>query len=255
MNQTSISCTRLAAEEFCQWRMEAVGEHLKPTVSETAMYFHIGDASNDDNQEEAEQQVDDDGEQQLAQWQQWQHLQRYLHSETGDAVRTPVAATRRSTRSECTAEALHVLPSADADSVVVNQVYVPGRKCPTEPCLAEVLPETCVPPLNACKIIAIRSESEEEAVSFDEEDQKFKAGDECVWPPTRLYKHPTANKTLRGFDVRGIGDVHPCADNPMMLEGQATVIEVGNSRLKVRGKARVEPGGQLYYAKGWANKP
>ena len=73
--------------------------------------------------------------------------------------------------------------------------------------------------------------------------------------PKRVFKHPFANKTLRGRDVKGIGDGNLLLrDNPMMIEGSVTVLELNADRIKVTGNARADVGGRTYRVYGWIDR-
>jgi len=164
----------------------------------------------------------------------------HLHPETGSVGQTRVAATRRSTQSECTAEQLPALPCADVDSIVVNQIYVPGRKCLTETCLAEVLPFVVTPPPGQCTVVA------------DAANVQLEKGEKLhLAKPARVFKQQSANKTLRGLDVAAIGDGKAVSDNPMLAEGVVTVLESGFARVKVAGYARASSGGAVHFVRGW----
>ena len=73
-----------------------------------------------------------------------------------------------------------------------------------------------------------------------------------------MYKHPRAYKTLRGLDVKGIGEQHELADCPMMTGGSVKILEVQEIRLKVSGSARAGAGdatGTTYHLSGCIDKP
>jgi len=72
--------------------------------------------------------------------------------------------------------------------------------------------------------------------------------------PRRLFRHPFANKTLRGGDVQGIGEGSELRDNPMFMEGFVKVAATNDRRIKVVGEARAEPAGKRYHIAGWIEK-
>ena len=67
----------------------------------------------------------------------------------------------------------------------------------------------------------------------------------------RVYKSPFANRTLRGCDIKAIGDGHALQDKPMMIEGKVRVLEKSTQRVKVSGHACAEAEGTVHYVKGW----
>ena len=56
-----------------------------------------------------------------------------------------------------------------------------------------------------------------------------------ITKPTRVLKRECGNKSIQGLDVRGIGSDHVDEDNPMLIVGDAHVIEIGGVRANVRG--------------------
>ena len=119
----------------------------------------------------------------------------------------------------------------------------PARKTLRDTSVPDILQEVPVPLASSCTIV------EDTTVMI-----LSKVGDEDVWSPTRVYMHPVANKSLRGMDIRGIGENHPLCDKPMMLEGRAMVMEVARTKLKIKGMARIEENGSLYRVVGWLDK-
>jgi hypothetical protein len=72
--------------------------------------------------------------------------------------------------------------------------------------------------------------------------------------PCRVYKRPVTNQSLRGQDVRNIGDQHALRDRPVMMEGFVKILQVGEMRLKVSGKARADGDDSLHKVSGWIEK-
>ena len=72
--------------------------------------------------------------------------------------------------------------------------------------------------------------------------------------PTRVYKAPIANKTLRGTDIRAIGETHVLRDSPLFVEGVMEILERGIVRFRIEGYARAESGGALHRVRGWIDR-
>ena len=71
--------------------------------------------------------------------------------------------------------------------------------------------------------------------------------------PVHVYKGPYAKRKLRGLDIETIGDEHRLCDAPLMCEASVKVVATGRDRVKIRGEARAESGGDLYNVFGWIN--
>ena len=85
----------------------------------------------------------------------------------------------------------------------------------------------------------------------DQPTLHLNVGEAYVFARTRVYKHPYADRSLRGCDLRSIGEGSPLRDKPMMLEGTAELLELGDQRFKVSGRASVDQNGELYRVRGW----
>ena len=70
----------------------------------------------------------------------------------------------------------------------------------------------------------------------------------------RVYKGPFANRKLRGLDVKTIGEEHRLCDAVLQVEGDVRVLETSSDRIKVKGNARAEYGGDLHCVFGWLAK-
>ena len=136
---------------------------------------------------------------------------------------------------------------------------VATRQCLREPWTAEVLPEpVCTPAVRSVQVFADIPE-DRNVVGCGAEGRSIQI---CVAPgcsmtlqePRRLFRHPFANKTLRGGDVQGIGEGSELRDNPMFMEGLVKVAATNDRRIKVVGKVRAEPAGKRYHIAGWIEK-
>ena len=72
--------------------------------------------------------------------------------------------------------------------------------------------------------------------------------------PVRMYKRAYGNNSIRGRDLKGIGDGHALEDRPLFVEGAVKVVEQTQQRIKVKVNARAEVGGSLYSLTGWIEK-
>ena len=185
-----------------------------------------------------------------------------VHIDKGSLVSTLDSAdiapgVRRCLRDTEVADSLPELPDLP-DSFAVNAIFVPERRLAKETQLAEVFPDIATPDIAECAVVSdILPEVRVQAASSRtiSELKGFQCSSSLIiTEPTRMYKQPLSNRTLRGLDVRGIGEEHVCRDNPMMIEGIAKVHEIGEARIKVSGKARAEVGGQAFRLIGWIEK-
>ena len=115
----------------------------------------------------------------------------------------------------------------------------PLRKTPRATAGAETLPESSVPAIRDCSI------------AYDDDGTITQRTSFTIAVPSRVYKHAAGNKSLRGLDIRAIGDKHALCDKPMMIQGLVRVICFGDSRVQVVGKAQLEAGGRAYSVTGW----
>jgi hypothetical protein len=76
----------------------------------------------------------------------------------------------------------------------------------------------------------------------------------AVAQPMRVYKHPQGNKSLRGLDMKDIGEEHPMCDKAMFIDGPVQFLSESSERPKVSGYARLDGVGASYRVFGWIDK-
>ena len=137
---------------------------------------------------------------------------------------------------------LHVAPCDVPDDILVNVYYVPPRRVLKEAIGVEVLPFIPTPDVKSCDVIP------------DVVLNLVRGSRLVLAEPVRVFRAPHANRTLRGSDVKGIGDESVLRDKPMYINGGINVVEESSKRVKVVGDARAEPGGPVYRVTGWISK-
>ena len=70
----------------------------------------------------------------------------------------------------------------------------------------------------------------------------------------RVYKKTLANRTLRGSDIKAIGEGHALQDNPLMINRFVRILEESNHRVKVTGSAFAELEGTAHRVVEWIEK-
>ena len=122
-----------------------------------------------------------------------------------------------------------------------GQLLVPQRKCLRESPPVEKLTVPQTPTIEMCTILP-QSRVSGRSASL------------TLARPARLYKAPHAYNTVRGMDVKALGEDHALCDKPMFIEGHIEVLQEGENRTKVSGRARAEAGGASYDVWGWIDK-
>ena len=167
---------------------------------------------------------------------------KHMHPERRNVLISE-AGGRKNLRATLVAEILPV--SQVPTDVVVNACFVPARKRLKDHLHSCELPMVATPDASDCCV---------EAYAVDE-DARWEVGEHLTLSgPLRLYKHPRANKTLRGIDMQGIATDHADAGRPMMIEGRVRTLELCENRLKVVGKARMYSDGAEYRVNGWIER-
>ena len=156
------------------------------------------------------------------------HPEKAMMSDTG-------ASDRKRLRETCHAEGL-VSPLTLPANIIVNATYVLTRRKLKETITVDSLPVVDTPVMTV-----VKSQS---AVLADEAHL-------ALTRPMRVYKVPFANKTLRGTDIRVIGEAHVLRDSPLFVEGVVDVLERRGQRSRIVGYARAEAGGALHRVRGW----
>ena len=142
------------------------------------------------------------------------------------------------------------LPETSLTNELRSIIVVPTRQCLREALTAEVLADPAVTP-NAKNVRVCPDVHECRGI----DDCVARGCSITLDEPRRLFRHPVANKTLLGSNVRGIGEGDmSLRDNPMFVEGFVEVVATSDSRIKVVGEARAEPAGKKYHIVGWIEK-
>ena len=153
---------------------------------------------------------------------------------------------RRRLLDTCVSDTLPATPIVEFGQCRVFVQGQPDKTCkplsPRDVNCAEQLPWVGVPEI--AQIAVIHSMS----------TMDFVVGQQASFANARVYKNAAATKTLRGLDVRRIGDASALADKPMMLSGPAVILEIGRSHLRVRGDAYAEGSGRAHHITGWVSK-
>ena len=75
-----------------------------------------------------------------------------------------------------------------------------------------------------------------------------------VAKPARVYKQPVSNKTLRGLDVREIGEGSELSDKSFFMMGDVEILEQREARCKVSGYGRAGSRSRTYSVTGWIGR-